>query len=163
MWGLLIFGLLISPTDTCYSSPSQILNLLKSKPSFLFERGRAKLIILYHGRTSTLVILWMAGIHGEKWAGEKWEVMGGGAARPLGLGQASCRAHPGPRGWARRMVLLWEAHDGSQGHIVTGLHATSPYGAQEGEKSPHCQTEFTSDGQPSAGIVLVRCSPPLCA
>lgn len=40
--------------------------------------GRAKLIILYHGRASTPVILWMARIHGEKWAGEKWEVMSAG-------------------------------------------------------------------------------------
>lgn len=60
------------------------------------------------------------------------------------------------------MLLLWKTHDGSQRHIVTGLHATSPYGAQEGEKSPHCQIEFSSDGHLSVGIVLVRCSPHPC-
>ena len=134
----------------------QILNLLNSKLlSFLFEIGKATLIILCHGRESTPMILWMARIHGEKKAWEKWEVMDKGAARPLGLGQVSCRAHSGPKGISQEHAAVTK--DSWWIPEVHG-HRFMCYLSLGGSRGSEA-----NDRQPSVGNSLMRCSSPLCA
>lgn len=80
-------------------------------------KGRVELIILYHGRESDAVTLWMARVRGEKRSlerrGEGWR-----APRIPDLGRTACRAHSHPKGRGRSVLWSWKIDNRSQGPVV---------------------------------------------